>query len=276
MHVLSIYHLTAGLSFPNARASFLLMRRTCGPYKFRQDSGREFLKEDISETKRVMFSSYFIDSNSTFTLIYTLPRCFKSSTGTVAENGLEKVNNSTKLEVLPRRCLAGGCEMLRFLLSSGLDFSHFSFAWASDSRVDLILYSLVRHMASNQFDHGPDRHPDPLQAHSKRTNTSELSAYSPRTERSRLGVDFQPSEYSVICGRGKASFDHPGNHHLRMLASVFVADYSQAGRKLLKSAIVANIRCRDSPGGWMFLQVLFAGTKRVHGSKLEITLRAKR
>jgi hypothetical protein len=115
-------------------------------------------------------------------------------------------------------------------------------------------------MASKQFYQGHDRNPDPLQAHSKRTNASELSASSPRTERSQLGADFQPSEYSVICGQGKASFDHPGNHYLRMLAGLFVADYSQAGRKLNKSAIVANVVamirqeggcfCRYEKGTW--------------------------
>jgi hypothetical protein len=84
-------------------------------------------------------------------------------------------------------------------------------------------------MASKQFDHDPDRHPDPLQA-------SEPSASSPRTGRSQLGVNFQPSDFSVICGRGKASYryDHTGNRYLRELASMFVADYSQAGRKLAK------------------------------------------
>jgi hypothetical protein len=108
--------------------------------------------------------------------------------------------------------------------------------------------------SSNQSDHNPN--PVLLQAHT----FSELSASSPRTGRSQLGVDFQPSEYSVIGGRGKASFDHPGNHLLRMLVSAFVVDYSQAGRKLNKSTIVASIVaitrerggcfCRYEKGTW--------------------------
>jgi hypothetical protein len=113
-------------------------------------------------------------------------------------------------------------------------------------------------MTSNQFDHDhdhdhvPDRRPDPLQASSERTNASERSASSPRTGRLQLGIDFQPSDFSVICGRGKASYDHPGNHRLRMLASTFAADYSQAGRKLAKSAIVANIVDVIHKGGGVF------------------------
>jgi hypothetical protein len=96
-------------------------------------------------------------------------------------------------------------------------------------------------MASNPFDHGPDRHPDPFQAHSERTNVPGPSAFTPRTGRSQLAADFQPSQYSVICGKGKDCFNHPGNHHLRMLAGEFVADYSQADKKLSKSAIVTNV-----------------------------------
>jgi hypothetical protein len=107
-------------------------------------------------------------------------------------------------------------------------------------------------MASNQFDRGPN--PEPLQAHSERTHASKLIASSPRTWRLQLGVDFQPSHSSVICGRGKASYDHPGNRRLRMLASTFVEDYSQAGRELAKSAIVANIVAVIRQGGGRFFK----------------------
>jgi hypothetical protein len=111
---------------------------------------------------------------------------------------------------------------------------------------------------SNQFDHGPDL--VPLQVTSEEMNVSELSASTSRTGRSQLGVDFQPSDSSVICGRGKASYDHTGNNRLRLLASKFVEDYSQASRKLEKSAIVAYIVavvrqdggcfCKREKGAW--------------------------
>jgi hypothetical protein len=107
-------------------------------------------------------------------------------------------------------------------------------------------------MASNQFDRGPDLVPS--QANSELMNASELlpAPTSRRTGRSQLGVDFQPSDTSVICGRGKASYDHPGNHRLRLLASKFVEEYSQASRKLEKSAIVANIVVVIRQGGGRF------------------------
>jgi hypothetical protein len=105
-------------------------------------------------------------------------------------------------------------------------------------------------MPSNQFAHGTDL--VPLQTTSEERNASELSASTSRTERSQLGVDFQPSDSSVICGRGKASYDHTGNHRLRLLASKFVEDYSQASRKLEKSSIVANIVAVIRQGGGRF------------------------
>jgi hypothetical protein len=115
-------------------------------------------------------------------------------------------------------------------------------------------------MATNQFDHrGPN--PKPTHAHTKRTKTA----------RSQLGVDFQPSKYSVICGRGKSSYDHTGNHHLRTLTSKFAADYSKASRKLKKSAIVANIVavirkiggrfCKYEKGAWFEVGDHFAREK---------------
>jgi hypothetical protein len=122
---------------------------------------------------------------------------------------------------------------------------------------------------TNQFDRGPD--PEPLQANSERTDASIRSASALRTGRSQLGADFQPSKYSVICGRGKSSYDHIGNHRLRMLASTFVADYYQAGRKLAKSTIVSNIVttirktggrfCKYEKGAWFEVGDYYAREK---------------
>jgi hypothetical protein len=105
-------------------------------------------------------------------------------------------------------------------------------------------------MSSNQFNEGPDL--IPLRANGERTNASGLSSSSPRTGRSQLGVGFQPSDFSVICGRGKSSYDHAGNHHLRVISSLFVEDYSKAGRKLAKSAIVAHIVAMIRQAGGRF------------------------
>jgi hypothetical protein len=83
-------------------------------------------------------------------------------------------------------------------------------------------------MASNQFIQRADT--VPLQANS-----------DSQTRRSQLRVEFQPSNYSVICGRGKDSFNHAGNRHFRILASMFIERYSQADSKAAKSVIVSEI-----------------------------------
>jgi hypothetical protein len=87
-------------------------------------------------------------------------------------------------------------------------------------------------VSDSVFDHGPDH--VSLQANSERTETYELSvAFGPKTGKSQLGVDFQPSDLSVICGRGRHR-NHSGNHRF--------------GSCLQR-------RYHDSPGGWTFLQV---------------------
>jgi hypothetical protein len=116
-------------------------------------------------------------------------------------------------------------------------------------------------MASTQFDDDPDPAPDPVLL--KGNNPAEMTAPSPTIERSQLGVHFQPSDSSVICGRGKFSYNHPGNRRFRVLLSMFVKDYSKAvkaGRKLVKSAIVSTVVamvrqtggcfCKLEKGGW--------------------------
>jgi hypothetical protein len=114
-------------------------------------------------------------------------------------------------------------------------------------------------MASNQFN--SSLHVLPEATSSEQMRVSDLSA-SPasKTKRSQLGAEFKPSHFSVICGRGKDSYDHVGNHHFRELASMFVARYSRASSKVDKSDIVSDmiaiihqadgIFCKFEKGAW--------------------------
>jgi hypothetical protein len=92
-------------------------------------------------------------------------------------------------------------------------------------------------MASNHFNPSPDAFAS--QSNEQRTSSSEPSASGYKKE--RLQDDFQPSEYSVLCGRGKESFNHAGNRRFRTLASMFIDRYSQADTKAAKTAIVSEI-----------------------------------
>jgi hypothetical protein len=59
---------------------------------------------------------------------------------------------------------------------------------------------------------------------------------------SSLGLDFEPSDYSVICGRGKENFNHVGNRRFRILTSMSMERYARTdNNKATKSAIVSEI-----------------------------------
>jgi hypothetical protein len=132
-------------------------------------------------------------------------------------------------------------------------------------------------MENKQFNNSP--HPVPSQAtgsmdNSQRTlKVSDLSASGSvsRNERSLLGADFKPSAFSVICGRGKDSYDHVGNHHFRELASMFVARYGRAGSKADKTDIVSEMVgmihqaegtfCKFEKGAWYKVDDCYAREK---------------
>jgi hypothetical protein len=113
--------------------------------------------------------------------------------------------------------------------------------------------------STTSFDHGPDSSSIPSQGN-KRMCTSEVSAFGSKTGRSQLGADFQPSDHSVICGRGKDSYNHTGNRCFRILASAFAERYSRADCKTVKAALVFNIVtmirqagghfCKYEKGAW--------------------------
>jgi hypothetical protein len=110
----------------------------------------------------------------------------------------------------------------------------------------------------NVFDHSPN--PVPLQADSMRTYAFGLLSTGPKTGRSQLGADFQPSDLSVICGRGKDSYNHTGNQGFRIFTSTFMERYSRADSKSAKSDFVFNIVtvvrqagghfCKYEKGAW--------------------------
>ena len=56
-----------------------------------------------------------------------------------------------------------------------------------------------------------------------------------------LPVQFEPHSYSVVCGRGKACLDAPGNHHLVTLSVKFQRRYAQTKSKRKKADIVKEL-----------------------------------
>jgi hypothetical protein len=86
------------------------------------------------------------------------------------------------------------------------------------------------------------------------------SSVAGSTTGEKLGVDFQPSDYSVLCCRGKESVNHIGNRRFRIISSMYVQRYSRADTKAAKSVIVSEIItairqaggnfCRHKRGIW--------------------------
>jgi hypothetical protein len=60
-------------------------------------------------------------------------------------------------------------------------------------------------------------------------------------EKKFLDVNFSPSEWDVLCGRGKDCFNWSGNHRFRLIVDRYLEEYQQANTKLKKSMIVADI-----------------------------------
>jgi hypothetical protein len=72
-----------------------------------------------------------------------------------------------------------------------------------------------------------------------------VSAASNRDERHRcktpLPDGFEPTPYSVICGRGRKSTNAIGNRRLQVIAQMYIGKYSQLSRKEDKTEIVSEI-----------------------------------
>lgn len=56
-----------------------------------------------------------------------------------------------------------------------------------------------------------------------------------------LPKGFEPTPYSVICGRGRLCKASVGNRRLQVIASMFIGKYSQLSRKEEKTEIVSEI-----------------------------------
>ena len=73
----------------------------------------------------------------------------------------------------------------------------------------------------------------------KSDKTSKMSSQAP--EQTMLSIEFQPTPYSVIIGRGRSFHDAPGNKRLRGIATSFLQDYTNATTKQDKTVIVSRI-----------------------------------
>jgi hypothetical protein len=97
-------------------------------------------------------------------------------------------------------------------------------------------------MVNNQLNQRSEHTPlQPLKAGKKSLDTPKPPVSGSNAGRSQLGVDFKPSCYSVICGRGKGSYNHAGNHHFRELAKKCLKRYTRARTTADRVAVFAQL-----------------------------------
>jgi hypothetical protein len=138
----------------------------------------------------------------------------------------EHINNGVDLRT-PYRQITFTC-LHYFLFSSAFeDLQSFTFQF--------LFFTMT---STNNYDHIPDGI-TPQTIH-KRASASKPSAYGSRMQ-PVVKVDFQPSNYSIVCGRSKKASNHPGNRNFRFLTTMFVKRYSRADSKTAKSDIVSEI-----------------------------------
>jgi hypothetical protein len=56
-----------------------------------------------------------------------------------------------------------------------------------------------------------------------------------------LSADFVPSKYSVLCGRGKGSYNACGNRRFRVIVSMYMPQYIEAPNFTAKTKIIAKV-----------------------------------
>ena len=68
-----------------------------------------------------------------------------------------------------------------------------------------------------------------------------------------LPEKWEPTEFTVLCGRGRAAYDHVGNRRLRMLVDSKLDQYSAARSKfqktLITTSIIDEVREKHDNGG---------------------------
>jgi hypothetical protein len=124
-------------------------------------------------------------------------------------------------------------------------------------------------MANNYCDPNAGAFAPPNDTSHQRTSSSE--PYTSCSPQNQLPVEFQPSNYSIVCGRGKCSFNHIGNRRFRVVATMFTERYSRADSKVAKTAIVSEIIavirqaggnfCKFKSGAWIEVEDLHAREK---------------
>ena len=70
---------------------------------------------------------------------------------------------------------------------------------------------------------------------------SAIAALTSQRTTKPLDPGFQPGKYDVVCGRGKGSYNRPGNVHFRSLITAYIPQYMRSKSKIDKTTILSSI-----------------------------------
>jgi hypothetical protein len=68
-----------------------------------------------------------------------------------------------------------------------------------------------------------------------------ITALTETNHMTPLDQSYKPGMYDVVCGRGKGSYNRPGNKRFRSLVATYIPQYVKARSKLDKSIVLNNI-----------------------------------
>lgn len=72
-------------------------------------------------------------------------------------------------------------------------------------------------------------------------SSSPVGSPSIPTKTAKLGIDFTPNNYTVLCGRGKDCYNSIGNRRFRIIVENYLERYSNATTKSQKSQVVSEV-----------------------------------
>jgi hypothetical protein len=67
------------------------------------------------------------------------------------------------------------------------------------------------------------------------------SSKNPKKGLTELPTDFNPTNYSVILGRGKGSYNYVGNKRCRVIVNSFLGEYNKCNNRQERSVIVSKV-----------------------------------
>lgn len=72
--------------------------------------------------------------------------------------------------------------------------------------------------------------------------STTIASLNPATiEPNETNCLYEPGDYDIVCGRGKGSYNRPGNKRFRELVKLHIPDYQAARTKFDKSTVLSNI-----------------------------------